>query len=276
MGNAKKKDEKLEILLSTKDQTILEFLTPIFSKISTINFTVLVINQTQKGQELTSNLNHVKIINTYTKGLSVSRNLALKHATGDICLLADDDIKYVDGFSDIILNAFKNNPNFDVLTFMMSDFKGNLSKVYNIPKQHNYKTLVKANSVTIAFKRQQILDTKVTFDINFGLGSTFEIAEEFIWLRSLYKSKLLIGFVPKLIVQHPFESTGRFGGKDKIVRARAALFYKYSKQFAHLKLMRYLYLMLKTQQIQLKDVLKKYRIGSAAIQQYKTMLNSKH
>ena len=102
MGNAKKKDEKLEIQLSTKDQTNLEFLTPIFSKISTINFTVLVINQTQKGQELTSNLNHVKIINTYTKGLSVSRNLALKHATGDICLLADDDIKYVDGFSDMV------------------------------------------------------------------------------------------------------------------------------------------------------------------------------
>lgn len=265
---------RLEILVSTMKQSNLDFLKSIFPKDFT-NYNILIINQTEKGAELTSEYDNIRVVNSYEKGLSNSRNLALKKANGDICLLADDDIKYVENFDNIIKNAFKANKNFDVLTFMMSDFEGKLAKIYNLPKQHTYKSLVKANSVTIAFRKEKVFDTKIKFDTNFGLGSTFEIAEEFIWLRSLYTANLKIGFIPKVIVQHPYESSGRFGGSDRIVAARSALFYKYSKNFAHLKLIRYLFLLLKAQQIKLKDVLKKYLVGKNAIEQYKAIIKSK-
>ena len=140
----------LEILISTMKRSNLDFLKPMFPKDFT-NYNILIINQTEKGQELTSKYDNIRVLNSYEKGLSKSRNLALKNAKGDICLLADDDIKYVENFDNIIKNAFNTNKNFDVLTFMMSDFEGKLAKKYNLQKQHNYKSLVKANSVTIAF-----------------------------------------------------------------------------------------------------------------------------
>lgn len=264
----------LEILISTMKRSNLDFLKPMFPK-DFGNYNILIINQTEKGQELTSKYDNIRVLNSYEKGLSKSRNLALKNAKGNICLLADDDIKYVENFDNIIKKAFKSNKNFDVITFMMSDFEGNLAKKYNLPKLHTYKSLVKANSVTIAFKRKPILNTKIVFDTNFGLGSTFEIAEEFIWLRSLFKTKIKIGFIAKVIVQHSYESSGRFGGDDRIIAARSALFYKYSKRFAHIKLIRYLFLMLKTQQIKTKDVFKKYRTGHKGINLYKAILQSK-
>ena len=264
----------LEILISTMKRSNLDFLKPMFPKDFT-NYNILIINQTEKGQELTSKYDNIRVLNSYEKGLSKSRNLALKNAKGDICLLADDDIKYVENFDNIIKNAFNKNKNFDVLTFMMSDFEGKLAKKYNLQKQHNYKSLVKANSVTIAFKNHKVIETKIKFDTNFGLGSIFEIAEEFIWLRSLYKANLKIGFIPKVIVQHPYESSGRFGGSDRVIAARAALFYKYSKRFAYLKLIRYLILMLKKQQIKPNEFVKKHRIGYNAINYYKIILQSK-
>ena len=48
----------------------------------------------------------------------------------------------------------------------MSDFEGKLAKKYNLQKQHNYKSLVKANSVTIAFKNHKVIETKIKFDTN--------------------------------------------------------------------------------------------------------------
>ena len=264
----------LEILISTMKRSNLDFLKPMFPK-DFGNYNILIINQTEKGQELTSKYDNIRVVNSYEKGLSKSRNLALKNTKGDICLIADDDIKYVENFDNIIKNAFNTNKNFDVLTFMMSDFEGKLAKKYNLPKQHNYKSLVKANSVTIAFKNHKVTEAKIKFDTNFGLGSTFQIAEEFIWLRSLYKANFKIGFIPKIIVQHPYESSGRFGGDDRIIAARSALFYKYSKRLAHLKLIRYIYITLKRQQIKPKDFLKKYRVGHKAINHYKAILQSK-
>ncbi|WP_336128390.1 glycosyltransferase family 2 protein [Mesoflavibacter sp. CH_XMU1422-2] len=264
----------LEILISTMKRSNLDFLKPMFPK-DFGNYNILIINQTEKGQELTSKYDNIRVVNSYEKGLSKSRNLALKNTKADICLIADDDIKYVENFDNIIKNAFNTNKNFDVLTFMMSDFEGKLAKKYNLQKQHNYKSLVKANSVTIAFKNHKVIETKIKFDTNFGLGSIFEIAEEFIWLRSLYKANLKIGFIPKVIVQHPYESSGRFGGSDRVIAARAALFYKYSKRFAYLKLIRYLILMLKKQQIKPNEFVKKHRIGYNAINYYKIILQSK-
>ena len=70
------------------------------------DYRILIINQTTKDNLLESELTNVRVINSFEKGLSKSRNLAIRNAMGDICLIADDDITYKKGFKkDIITES---------------------------------------------------------------------------------------------------------------------------------------------------------------------------
>ena len=51
--------------------------------------------------------NHkIKFISCDEKGLSKSRNKAINNATGDICIIADDDVTYSDDYIEKIRQAY--------------------------------------------------------------------------------------------------------------------------------------------------------------------------
>ena len=50
------------------------------------------------------------MITTTTHGVGINRNLALFYATGDILLLADDDMVYADGYPEMVRKAFADWP----------------------------------------------------------------------------------------------------------------------------------------------------------------------
>lgn len=50
---------------------------------------------------------HAKFISTTERGLSKSRNMAIRNAWGDICLICDDDEWIADDSEDKILKAYK-------------------------------------------------------------------------------------------------------------------------------------------------------------------------
>lgn len=105
---------------------------------------VLVINQCdeEKIEEIQYKGYHVKMISTKERGLSRSRNMALKNAMGDICLIADDDVVYYDGLQEKIKKAFNECRNADIISFsakrIMKDettnetFNGNSIKKRNL------------------------------------------------------------------------------------------------------------------------------------------------
>ena len=49
-------------------------------------------------KKASSDFENIRVINSFEIGLSKSRNLAIKNALGDICIIADDDIEYVEDF----------------------------------------------------------------------------------------------------------------------------------------------------------------------------------
>lgn len=263
---------RLEILVSTMKQSNLDFLKPMFPKDFT-NYNILIINQTEKGQELISKYDNIRIVNSYGKGLPQSRNLAIKYAKEDICLIADDDVKYLPDFEKTIQGAFKNNKA-DIITFKMKDDKGKDFKFYPNIKQHNLRSINSVNSVVISFKRNKIIEKNIFFNENFGLGSTFEIANEYVFLRNALEAKANIIFEPKYILTHKYISTGRKQGNDKVIYGRSALFYKYHYKLAYLKLFHYLYLIYKENYITLKEVPKKIIIGLKGIAKYKDLLKT--
>ncbi|MGL3600298.1 glycosyltransferase family 2 protein, partial [Veillonella sp. ZSJB6] len=72
----------------------------------------IVINQGNDiGNEIFDYKGHrVEWISVDERGLSKSRNLALSKATGDICVLVDDDEILRPGYPEIIKNAFSFYP----------------------------------------------------------------------------------------------------------------------------------------------------------------------
>jgi glycosyltransferase involved in cell wall biosynthesis len=275
MSNVNNKNISLEILISTKDRDNLDFLNNIFVNYNAHSIPILIINQTQNLNFSCPHSDNINLINVNQIGLSKSRNLAIENAKADICLLADDDIVYENNFESIILNAFNLNPSADIITFKMNDFKGNSFKDYPIIKKHNKKSLSFVNSVVIAFRRNSIISNKVFFDENFGLGSTFQTADEYVFLRNALNLNLNIVFHNEVILSHPVDSSGKDVASDRILFAKGALFYKYYNILSFLKLIHYLYLMLKFKYISLGQVINKYLIGVKGIIKYIKVNNEK-
>ena len=271
MGKVTNKTKTLEILVSTMNRVSLSFLSQMFPENNFENYSILVVNQTEKDTLLESPYTNVRVINSFEKGLPQSRNLALKNAQGDICLIADDDVKYKVGFDRIISDAFTTHLDADIITFKMVDENGNDFKPYQNIKQHSIKTVRTVNSVVIALDRKRISESNTLFDEHFGLGTTFQSGDEYVFLRNALQNNLDVKFEPKVILTHKFESSGRDAGSDRIIFARAALFYKYSGVLGYLRLCKYLYMIYRQDIITFKDLLPKYKVGVKGIKHYKSL-----
>ena len=159
------------------------------------------------------------------RGLSKSRNHALGHAAGEICLLSDDDLYYKEDIEDIVIQAFEENPSADIITFQIETPEGKPFKNYRTePFWHTKRTIMRVASVEMAFKRNSIEENHLRFDENFGLGAAFPTGEENIFLSDALDQKLKILFMPLPIVIHPPESSGRDFDNAKLIQAKGAMF----------------------------------------------------
>ncbi|MGB6269435.1 MAG: glycosyltransferase family A protein [Olleya sp.] len=274
MSNASNNGLKLEILLATMNRTSLDFLTHLFPEANFLDFNILIINQTTEDKLLKSDYDNIKVINAFEKGLSKSRNLAIKNATGDVCLLADDDVKYKKGFSEIITKAFNTYKSAAIITFKMQDFEGNDFRSYSNKKSHDLETIKNVNSVVISFNRKQIIKNNLWFDEAFGLGAIFKTADEYIFMRETFEKKLTVLFESKVILSHPKFSSGQDNGSDTLLFARAALYYKYSGFLGYLKLFKHLYLIKNEGYIKGSEFIKKFKTGLKGINHYKMLIKT--
>lgn len=178
-------------------------------KRSNIQTDVVIVNQcdvdkveefdflNKKGQTC-----HATYICTTERGLSRSRNKAIKNAGGaDICLLCDDDEYLVDGYDNIIAEAYtKADNNTAVISFAYE----RTDKV--MPKHEhflNIKDICKTSSVEITFRRSLIVDNDIEFDVLMGSGSGNGAGEENKFLmdirRAGYKLKYDPHYIGKLL-----------------------------------------------------------------------------
>jgi len=271
MTNAAKKNQNLEILLSTMRKTSLSFLSGMFSSNNYSDFNILIVNQTNEAELLTSNMDNVQVVNSFEKGLPQSRNIAIENASDTICLIADDDVKYVENFKEIIISAFKKYDHADVITFQMKDDEGQLFRDYQDIVKHNKDTIYTANSVVIAFRLKSVKG-KVLFNPNFGLGSKFEVADEYVFLKNALKAGLAIYFEPKVILSHPKFSSGQDVASDRIIYGRSALYYKYYGLRAYFRIAKHIYRISRDGKLSLSEIIPKFGVAIKGVKNYKKLL----
>jgi glycosyltransferase involved in cell wall biosynthesis len=167
---------------------------------------------------------------SHERGLSKSRNLALMYANADIIVVADDDVCYVKGYSEIIMAAYEANPDADILTFKVKDGK----KYFSAKKRLNFLTIHKVASWEITMKLCSVKSIK--FNEVFGAGSPyFQCGEENIFLRDCLKNRKHIIFSPDKIGFFPESSRAStwFAGFDKgYMINQGAVYYELSHLLA--------------------------------------------
>jgi glycosyltransferase involved in cell wall biosynthesis len=182
----------------------------------------LIINQyTDKPNQ------NENIFNFKERGLSKSRNHALELCQADIALISDDDIRYMDDIEKIILEAFDENKDADIITFQIQTPEGEVFKKYKITQfWHTHKTLMGVCSVEIAFRVKKIRNSNIKFDEEFGLGATFPTGEENIFLTDALNKGLKILYIPIPVVIHPLESSGMDYDNITLTKAKGAMLYR--------------------------------------------------
>lgn len=189
---------KLQVLMSCMYQTD----ATIINK-SGVQTDVLVVNQCNEDKveefDFTNRAGkvcHAKMIYTTERGLSRSRNMALKNATGDICLICDDDEMLETDYEQSILDAFEKVENVDMIAFRL-----NYSKKKFAEKPYSVSKFLAGtiSSVQIAFYRCKVLEKNVWFDEKMGSGTGNGGGEEVKFLFQLISSGLTMEYQPVLI-----------------------------------------------------------------------------
>lgn len=186
---------KLEVLISCmhqKDASIIQK--------TNIQSDVLVINQCDEDKiEEFDFLNqegevcHARMIYTTERGLSKSRNMAIRNAKGDICLICDDDEVLDLDYPEKILSAFNENIFADIITFII-DFP---QKKYSTqPHRVGYVNALRVASVQIAFRCSSVINSGVHFNENMGSGTGNGAGEENKFLYDCLHSKLKVFYQP--------------------------------------------------------------------------------
>jgi len=136
-------------------------------------------------------------LNTMERGLSRSRNMAIKHAAdADICLICDDDERLEDNYEHIILKAYdKNRNSLDVASFAFNriDKNGSYPKV---EKKMGIRRICKTSSVELAFRRKSILDAGISFDVKMGSGTGNGGGEDIKFMLDCRRKGLRMRYFP--------------------------------------------------------------------------------
>lgn len=214
----------LNILISCmhQDKSIIER--------SNVQSDVVVINQCNEDKReefkfLNKNGRECKalFISTTERGLSRSRNMALRNAWGDICLICDDDETLYDDCEEKIMRAYKEHPEAGGIAFSLN--RVDSGKQY--PKEEGvlgFRQILRTSSLQITFKRKQLFKQGdkslcIEFDVLMGSGTGNGGGEENKFLFDCKKAGMKLHYVPYVIATiNPSESQWFSGFDEKQLR----------------------------------------------------------
>ena len=159
------------------------------------------------------------------RGLCRNRNNALRQATGDILLIADDDCRYTaEGLREVV-REFEMHPDADIICFAAESLEGVPLKDYPATTR-SYKAARKEGYFPASVEMGMRRGLGILFDERFGLGSELLCAgEEEVFMKDATACGYKAIVCPRVIVRTCGETTGsHFVGNKRLQLTKGATF----------------------------------------------------
>lgn len=200
----------LTILISTIDSGILNIKEILLPQRDDLSYIISHQFTSEDHKVIPPELNRKDILVDQIpgRGLSKSRNNAIKKAKGDICIVADDDVQYTNTYIDIIKEIYTNN-DVDIACFKTFKEEGKVDYKKYPKREVQIKNIAEhtPSSIEITFRLDSLKKENTFFDEQFGLGSWLIGGEEKLFIHDCINSGLLVKFFPHYIVRHPDDCT---------------------------------------------------------------------
>lgn len=187
----------LQVLIATMHQTDHSLL-----KKMNIQSDAIVINQCDRDEieRFTYNSHNILWISLNERGIGLSRNTALMRATADIVLFADEDVRYLDGYQQMIMSAFEKDSDADIL-LMDLEAVGAVKHRDNpyTSRRIKWYNSMHYGAVHFACRRESLFTKGLSYNLLFGGGAKYSCGEDSIFLAGALKAGLRVCTVPGYI-----------------------------------------------------------------------------
>lgn len=228
---------KIETLIVTVDQHDMSLIEQMNVQTDTV-----VGNQSDFEAEETTEYkgNHIVYCSTKERGVGKNRNLVLDKSTADICVLADDDMRFVDGYPQIVELALKEASNADVLIFNLIEKNPRRYRNTKVTRIHRWN-YAKYGAARFVLRRESIVNKGIRFSLQFGGGAPYSAGEDTLFLHECLKKGLNIAAVPYAIaeIDQSAESTWFCGYNEKYFYDKGALYQAMSPLLAPIYAVRF-------------------------------------
>ena len=211
------------MLVAAVDQDMRQLL-----KALNIQTSAIIANQCDSNcfQDLIYDAHKIQVLNFQERGVGLNRNNALMRANAQYCLFADDDMAYVDGYESIVVSAFEQHPDADVVVFNLHEKESNRYIIKNCLKVswHNF---MRFGAARIAIRLSSIREAGILFNLCYGGGCEYSHGEDTIFLADCLKKRLRIYAVPDFIatLDNNRPSTWNKGYTRKYLRDQGRLYH---------------------------------------------------
>lgn len=193
----------------------------------------VIVNQCDRYdyEEIENHGHKVQVFSMSERGVGLSRNTALLHASGDICVFSDEDIVLKEDYESLIQSTYEELPDADMI----------LVNVQVAPARRTYwnedvhkisrRNYGRYPAYSITAKRDALLKANVHYSLLFGGGARYSNGEDSLFLRDCLKAGLKIYSHTVCIGEETErESTWFSGYHEKFFKDRGVLYhYLYGK-----------------------------------------------
>lgn len=220
----------IQVIVTTmnqKDHSLLEKMN--------IQSDAIICNQcdTFSFEEFVYRGHNIKWFSFAERGVGLNRNNGLMRATADIVLFADDDMVYVDGYPEIIKEAFENNIDADVFILDLAYPNRNVKKILKEEKL-SFKKSMRFGGARICAKLSKLRLYGLSFNLCFGGGTSYSSGEDTLFLKECIEKGLKIYSYPRMIARlsDERESTWFRGYDSKFFYDKGIVYYLLNKKQA--------------------------------------------
>ncbi len=228
----------LELLVAAMNKEPLEL-----AREMQIGSDAVIVNQGDSYgyQELDYLGNRLRFFAMKERGVGLSRNTALMRAQADIGLFADEDIVYVPGYKDLVLQAFEEHPEADMLMFNVQAAPGRETYHINEFGRVRRYNCGRYSTYSCAVRMEAVIRRNITFSLLFGGGARYSNGEDSLFIQECLQKGMKAYKVPVQIgSEKERESTWFSGYHRKFFFDRGVLYRYMYKRLAKLFALRFL------------------------------------